>query len=94
LGVDRIRAYNLDRLSRLKRYLSECGIDAAGADDGHGGFLTIEDSAAVSLSEALERCGITTDARGRSLRLSPDYLTPDDALREVAATLASVLAAS
>jgi kynureninase len=93
LGVDRIRAYNLDRLSRLKRYLSDCGVDAVGADEGHGGFLTIEDSAAVSLSESLERCGITTDARGRWLRLSPDYLTPDSALREVAATLASVLTA-
>jgi kynureninase len=92
LGVDRIRSYNLDRLRRLKRYLSDCGIDAAGADDAHGGFLTIEDPAAVSLSEALEQCGITTDARGRWLRLSPDYLTSDSALREVAATLASVLA--
>jgi kynureninase len=94
LGVSRIRAYTMDRLSRLKQYLADSGIAAEGADNEHGGFLTIESSAAVSLAEALERCGITTDARGRWLRLSPDYLTPDDALREVATTLASVSAAS
>lgn len=94
LGVDRIRAYNLDRLRRLKRYLSDCGVEAEGADDGHGGFLTIENPSAVSLSEALERRGITTDARGQWLRLSPDYLTPDSALREVAVTVATVLAGS
>jgi kynureninase len=91
LGVERIRAYNLDRLSRLKRYLSDFGIESEGADEGHGGFLTIENPAAVSLSEALERRGITTDARGRWLRLSPDYLTLDSALREVTATVATVL---
>lgn len=94
LGVDRIRAYNLDRLRCLKRYLSERGIEAEGADDLHGGFLTIENPDAVSLSKALEGRGITTDARGRWLRLSPDYLTPDSALREVAATLASILTGS
>jgi kynureninase len=93
LGVDRIRAYNMNRLSRLKRYLADSGISATGADNEHGGFLTIEDPAAVSLAAALERSGITTDARGTHLRLSPDYLTPDSALHEVAATLASVHAA-
>jgi kynureninase len=93
LGVARIRTYNLDRLSRLKRYLADSGIAATGADNEHGGFLTIEDPAAVSLSGSLEHSGITTDARGNWLRLSPDYLTLDSALHEVAATLASVHAA-
>jgi kynureninase len=93
LGVARIRTYNLDRLSRLKRYLADSGITATGADNEHGGFLTIEDPAAVSLSASLEHSGITTDARGNWLRLSPDYLTLDSALHEVAATLASVHAA-
>jgi kynureninase len=93
MGVTRIRAYCVDRLSRLKRYLADVGITAEGADDQHGGFLTIEDPAAAALAETLERSGITTDARGNRLRLSPDYLTPDSALREVAATLASIRAA-
>jgi kynureninase len=94
IGVARIRAYNMDRLSRLKQYLADSGIAAEGADNGHGAFLTIENSAAASLAESLERSGITTDARGRWLRLSPDYLTPDTALREVAVKLVSVRTAN
>jgi kynureninase len=94
MGVARIREYGMDRLSRLKRYLADNGIAAKGADNSHGAFLTIENPAAVSLAEALERSGVTTDARGRWLRLSPDYLTSDSALRNVAATLASVIATS
>jgi kynureninase len=90
LGVDRIRAYSMDRLSRLKRYLADSGIAAAGAGEAHGAFLTIDNSAAATLAAELERSGITTDARGRFLRLSPDYLTPDSALREAATTLASL----
>ncbi|WP_183767343.1 aminotransferase class V-fold PLP-dependent enzyme [Tunturibacter empetritectus] len=93
MGVARIRAYCIDRLSNLKRYLAAVGITAEGADDLHGGFLTIENPAAVSLAETLERTGITADARSNRLRLSPDYLTPDSALRTVATTLASICAA-
>ncbi len=93
IGVGRIRAYSMDRLSRLKRYLAEVGIEAEGADGDHGAFLTIETNAAVSLAEALEHSGISTDARGRFLRLSPDYLTPDGSLRDAAAAVASVGAA-
>jgi kynureninase len=93
LGVDRIRAYSLDRLSRLKRYLADAGIAASGADENHGAFLTIEHSEAATLVHQLEQRGITTDARGRWLRLCPDYLTPDSALRETTNTLAAVLAA-
>jgi kynureninase len=92
LSVDRIRAYNLDRLSRLKRYLAEAAIAASGADEEHGGFLTVKHSEAPSLVQTLEQRGVITDARGRWLRLSPDYLTTDTQMRETAATLASVFA--
>jgi kynureninase len=91
LGVDRIRAYNLDRLSRLKRYLAEAGIAATGADEEHGGFLTVEHPEAPSLAQALEQRGVITDARGRWLRLSPDYLTTDVQMHEAAATLATCI---
>jgi kynureninase len=90
MGVDRIRAYSVDRLSRLKRYLADSGIEVQGADSSHGGFLTIQDPEAVSLAQTLEHQGIKTDARSRWLRLSPDCLTPDSALREVAVALASI----
>jgi kynureninase len=90
IGVDRIRAYSLDRLSRLKRYLADFGIAAEGADHEHGAFLTIETDAAASVAEELELSGVTTDARDRFLRLSPDYLTPDSSLRDAATALATV----
>jgi kynureninase len=91
LGVERIRAYNLDRLSRMKRYLAEARIAATGADEQHGGFLTVEHAEAPSLVQALEQRGVITDARGRWLRLSPDYLTTDTQMREATATLAAVI---
>ncbi|MFL6426599.1 MAG: aminotransferase class V-fold PLP-dependent enzyme [Acidobacteriaceae bacterium] len=93
LGVDRIRAYALDRLSRLKRYLAEAGIAADGADDLHGAFLTLEHPQAVSLVDRLEHRGVTTDARGRYLRLSPDYLTTDTQMRDAVNVVAACMAA-
>jgi kynureninase len=90
LGIERIRAYSLDRLTRLKRYLADAGIAALGADEQHGAFLTIEHADAASLADQLEKRGITTDSRGRYLRLCPDYLTTDSALRQTATTLASI----
>jgi kynureninase len=92
LGVDRIRAYSLDRLGCLKRYLAEAGIAAMGADEEHGGFLTIEDADAASLAKSLQQRGVITDARGRWLRLSPDYLTTDTQMRETTVILAGLLA--
>jgi kynureninase len=94
LGVDRIRAFSLDRLTRLKRYLAEAGIVAQGGDSEHGAFLTIEHSEAASLAQQLEDSGIITDARGKYLRLCPDYLTTDAEMRRTATVLASVLAVS
>jgi kynureninase len=94
LGVDRIRTFSLDRLTRLKRYLAEAGIVAHGADNEHGAFLTIEHSDAATLAQQLENSGIITDARGKHLRLCPDYLTTDAEMRRTATALASVLAVS
>jgi kynureninase len=94
LGVDRIRAFSLDRLTRLKHYLAEAGIAAHGADTEHGAFLTVEHSEAASLARQLENSGVITDARGTYLRLCPDYLTTDAETRRAATALASILAAS
>jgi kynureninase len=93
LGVDRLRDYSLDRLRRLKRYLAEHGVEAHGADDAHGAFLTVEHPSAPALAEALRTHGIITDARDRWLRLCPDCLTLDGALADTATALATVLRA-
>jgi len=94
LGVQRLRDYSLDRLRRLKRYLAAHGIEAQGADDAHGAFLTVEHPAAPALSDALREHSIVTDARNRWLRLCPDCLTLDGALADAATALAAVLRAS
>jgi kynureninase len=90
LGIDRIRAYSLDRLGRLKSYLEAEGVPASGADNDHGGFLTVEDSQASLLVTALERVRVTADSRGPWLRMSPDYLTRDEDLRAVASLLGAI----
>lgn len=89
LGVARIRAYNLDRLRRLKQCLAATGIAADGADEQHGGFLTIQHAEAPSLAASLEGHGIIADARSRWLRLCPDYLTTDAQMREAADVVTS-----
>jgi len=93
LGVQRLRDYSLDRLRRLKRYLAAHGIEAQGADDAHGAFLTVEHPSAASIADALRSHSIVTDARDRWLRLCPDCLTLDGALSDTATTLAAVLRA-
>ena len=91
LGVQRLREYSLDRLRRLKRYLAAHGIEAQGADDEHGAFLTVEHPSAPALADALNTHGIVTDARDRWLRLCPDCLTLDGALADTATALAAIL---
>ena len=91
LGVQRLRHYSLDRLRRLKRYLAAHGVEAQGADDAHGAFLTVEHPSAPALAEALNTHGIATDARDRWLRLCPDCLTLDGALADTAGALAAIL---
>ncbi len=93
LGVERLRAYSLDRLSRLKHYLAAQAIEAQGGDDAHGAFLTIEHPSAPPLADALQSHSIFSDARDRWLRLCPDCLTTDGALQETATALAAVLRA-
>ena len=91
LGVQRLRDYSLDRLRRLKRYLAAHGIEAQGADDAHGAFLTVEHPSAPALADTLRTHGILTDARDRWLRLCPDCLTLDGALADTATALAAIL---
>jgi kynureninase len=91
VGVERLRDYSLDRLRRLKRYLTAHGVEAQGADHAHGAFLTVEHPSAAALAEALRAHSILTDARDRWLRLCPDCLTLDGALADTAAALAAIL---
>jgi kynureninase len=91
LGVERIRAYGLERLVRLKQYLADAGIPAIGADGDHGAFLAIRLDDAAETSANLSKRGVIADARGEWLRLCPDCLTKDEELRTAASTLGEVL---
>lgn len=91
LGVDRIRAYTLDRLARLKRYLAEAGVSARGADEAHGAFLTVHHPDSRAIVSVLHERGVHTDARPNTIRLSPDLLSTDADLRQAAQIVAGAL---
>jgi kynureninase len=91
LGVDRIRAYTLDRLQRLTRYLAEAGVNVRGGDEDHGGFLTVHHPDAGAIVNILRERGVQADARPNTIRLGPDLLSTDADLRLAAQTVASAL---
>jgi len=70
LGVERIRAYNLEQ----KRLLASLLPDAEGADDSHGAFITLVRPDATGLAGQLAEQGVKVDARGSYLRICPDIL--------------------
>lgn len=91
MGVERLRAYGLDLLTRFKSYLCGTGITAVGGDADHGAFLAVRLDDAATISKKLAERDVITDARGPWLRLCPDCLTTDNELRIAAAMLGEVL---
>lgn len=94
LGVDRIRAYTLDRLQRLKSYLAAEGVQARGGDEAYGAFLTVQHPEARQVADALHQRGVHADARPNTIRLGPDILSTDAELLEAAVVLGSVIRGS
>ena len=70
LGVERIRAHNLEQ----KRFLASLLPDAEGAGESHGAFITLVRPDATELAHRLAEEGVKVDARGSYLRICPDYL--------------------
>src|SRR5574337_943845 len=91
MGVERLRAHNLWQKQILADLLARQGIQARGAGEDSGAFLTVPHAEAARLVAGLRTRGITTDARGRHLRLGPDLLNSDDDLARAAAALGEVL---
>lgn len=91
LGVERLRAYNLAQKARLADLLAAAGVEAQGAGEAHGAFLTVRHPDAARISAELMRRGVKTDARGEYLRLCPDILNPDEELQAAAKALGEVL---
>jgi len=86
LGVEPIRAYNLEQKALLKSLLP-----VSGDDESFGAFVTLRHQDAKGLAAELEELGIKTDARGEYLRLCPDYLNAREELERAAASLGSLL---
>jgi kynureninase len=87
LGVEAIRAHNLYQKRLLASLLKAKGIAVEGEGTGYGAFLTVELDNAKAVSDALRKKGVATDARGRHLRLCPDYLNSEEELVRAAGVL-------
>lgn len=77
LGVERLRAYSLEQLSRLREKLLGHAIKAFGSATDCGAFVAIPHPEAVALSQRLADQGVCTDAREGYLRLGPDILNTE-----------------
>ena len=91
VGVERLRAYSLDRLVRMKRYLAGAGVTAIGGDSDHGAFLTISHPDAASVCKELAAHGVEVDARADLLRVCPDCLTREEEVARAADMIGGLL---
>src|SRR5687767_15280084 len=87
LGVERLRKYNLEQ----KRFLA-ARLACTGDGPNHGAFVTVMHPRAVEISAALQKQGITTDARAEYLRICPDYLNSRDELERAASVIQNLSA--
>ena len=88
LGVERLRAYNLEQ----KRVLASLLPDAEGADESHGAFITIVHPDATRLAQQLAEQQVKVDARGSHLRICPDVLNSRAELERAAALVQNLSA--
>ncbi len=93
IGVARLRAYSLRQQVRLKSLVQAQGLEAVGASEDRGAFLTVRHARAGELAAALDARGVHVDARGEYLRLCPDILNPDTELVAAAERLGDALQA-
>ena len=86
IGADRIRAYGLDRLARLREAFSCEGVElfAPGDPMSFGAFALLPVRDASDFARGLKMKGVTVDARGGFARFGPDLLTTEDEMCEAA----------
>jgi kynureninase len=88
IGVERIRAYNLEQ----KRFVASLLPDAEGADESHGAFITLVHPEATALASRLAHNNVKVDARGSYLRICPDFLNSRAELERAAALIQNLSA--
>ena len=90
LGVERIRAYSLERQAMLRALLRYEGVEPFEPEDpeDHGAFSLIADDAAARICKQAAEKGLTVDSRGRMIRMCPDILNSVADLEAAARILA------
>ena len=93
LGVDRIRAYSLERQALLRSILKDAGVPVFEPSDptkfGAFSLVPSEDANQVCARAAVQ--GLTADARGRLIRLCPDILNTEAEFETAARILSGCL---
>ena len=84
MGVERLRAHNLEQKKLLSDLLFRHGVEAEGVGEDFGAFLTIRNEKAPALAQRLATLKVVTDARGEYLRVCPDILNTDEELERAA----------
>lgn len=92
IGVERLRAYNIEQQAYLAGFLRQRGIEVREVEP-RGAFLLVPSPDAHALSHALKHAGLNTDARGPHVRFCPDILNRADELSRAASIVASVKSA-
>ncbi len=91
LGVERLRAHNLEQKKQLSDLLFQNGVETLGVGEDFGAFLTVRDERAPALVERLRKLGVIADARGDALRLCPDLLNSGEELQRAAKIVGAVV---
>jgi kynureninase len=91
IGVDRLRAYNLEQQAFLAGQLRALGVPVTTLEP-RGAFLLVPDPDADRLVRALKQRGVNTDARLGNVRLCPDLLTTRDEMVRASRVLADLRA--
>jgi len=92
VGVDRLRAYNLEQQAALREAMRGRGLSPLEPEDpgSMGPFALLASEDAPGLSSALREAGVNTDARGGFVRFGPDVLNTAEELARAAETAARV----
>ncbi|MEL7473889.1 MAG: aminotransferase class V-fold PLP-dependent enzyme [Planctomycetota bacterium] len=96
VGVERLRAYNLEQRAFLADVLRDAGAEVVD-DEPRGAFLLLPVGDPATACDALRSAGVVADGRhdplGRGhVRLCPDVLTTRDEMQRVAPIVARTLA--
>lgn len=93
MGIDRIRDYSLRQQATLRSAFESNGVHCFCPINSHefGAFSLLPATDAPSLSKSLKAKGITTDARGGTVRFGPDILNSEEELQDAALITSQLL---